>query len=268
MNILKLAKTGLIRSGHFLKKHAPTILTAVGIGGSISSVIFAIKATPTAMKLIEERKQREQKEKLTALETVDTCWKIYIPMGATLATAIGCMVGANCLSLRRQAALLGLYSAQGELLKNYKEKVVEALGQDEEKAIAKGAATETADQKVVKALPAPKDGEELYFDTMTGQFFVSSPEKFEIAKLSFENSLFGMIDSFTDGGTINDWLEIVGENTISDGYMLACPSPDLFDPIVTPGKVKGQLCYNVQYDPKTFMNEKEAKEWLERNKKV
>ena len=137
MNLLKMAKTGLLRSGYFLKRNAPTIMTVVGIGGSISSVIFAIKATPKAMQLIEERKKKEEKEKLTMLETVDTCWKVYTPTALTLVTAVGCVIGANCMNLKKQAALLGLYSAQGELMKDYKKKVIDAIGPEKEKEIQK-----------------------------------------------------------------------------------------------------------------------------------
>ena len=38
-----------------LGEKSPEILTGVGIAGMLSSVIFAVKATPKAMQLVEER---------------------------------------------------------------------------------------------------------------------------------------------------------------------------------------------------------------------
>ena len=44
-----------IRTG--LSKHSPEILTGIGIAGMITTVVLAVKATPKAINLIEEKKK-------------------------------------------------------------------------------------------------------------------------------------------------------------------------------------------------------------------
>ena len=46
----------------FAVKRSPEIFLALGIGSSLAAIIFAIKATPKAMRLIEERKVHESHE--------------------------------------------------------------------------------------------------------------------------------------------------------------------------------------------------------------
>ena len=52
------------------KQHSPEILVGLGIAGAASSVIFAIKATPKAMILLEDKKQELGVEKLEAKEII------------------------------------------------------------------------------------------------------------------------------------------------------------------------------------------------------
>ena len=54
------------------KKHSPEILIGLGITGAASSVIFAVKATPKAMILLDQKKQELGVEKLEAKEIIKT----------------------------------------------------------------------------------------------------------------------------------------------------------------------------------------------------
>ena len=42
------------RSAAYLKRHSPTILTFVGATGVVATIIMSARATPKAMKLLEE----------------------------------------------------------------------------------------------------------------------------------------------------------------------------------------------------------------------
>ena len=61
----------LNKSQVFLKRNSATILTCVGAAGVIATTVTAVKATPKAMRLIEEAKV-EKGEDLTKLETIPT----------------------------------------------------------------------------------------------------------------------------------------------------------------------------------------------------
>ena len=49
-NLLKSTRTVLV-------KHSPEILTGMGIAGMVMTTVLAIKATPKALKLIEDKKK-------------------------------------------------------------------------------------------------------------------------------------------------------------------------------------------------------------------
>lgn len=246
MNIFKLIKTGLTRGGRFIKKHAPTILTVVGAGGAVTSVVLAVKATPKAMILIEQKKQREAKEKLTVLETVDACWKVYVPTAGTLVTAVACVIGANVLNLKTQAALLGLYSAQGELMKTYKDKVIEAIGPEEEKRIKNEAVKEQLkdDPRVTGFIPI-HPGEFPVHDELTGQIFSSTRQTVELHIAEAKNIIH---ETPFNELTQNEWLMNLGARPVKlgDNYAWNCDTG--FYAEVETLDIDGTPCYSIRYE--------------------
>ena len=54
-----------------LGKHGPAILTGIGITGMAVATVLAIKSTPKAVRLIEEKKKADDVEELTKKEMSD-----------------------------------------------------------------------------------------------------------------------------------------------------------------------------------------------------
>ena len=91
-----------------VSKHSPEILTGIGIAGMITTTILAVKATPKALTLVEDKKKELElypTDKLTTIETVKATWKCYIPAAVTGITSITCLIGANSVNSRRNATL-------------------------------------------------------------------------------------------------------------------------------------------------------------------
>lgn len=66
------------RSAAYLKRHSPTILTFVGAAGVVVTVVMSAKATPKAMKLLEEA-EKKKGEELDKLETIRAAaWPIFL----------------------------------------------------------------------------------------------------------------------------------------------------------------------------------------------
>jgi hypothetical protein len=131
--LTKLTKT----VGVFATKNSPTILTGLSVAGLLSTVAMAVSATPKAMSIIDELEDRNTHtgEPVTKKEILKATWKVYAPAAAMGAVTIGCIVGANSINLRRNAALASVYSISEMALKEYQAKVVEKLGSDKEKEI-------------------------------------------------------------------------------------------------------------------------------------
>ena len=136
-----------------MSKHSPEILTGVGIAGMITTTVLAVKATPKALELIEEKKRElihEQEadvdDKLSVKETIKVAWKPYVPAVLTCAASTACLIGANSVNMKRITALSTAYKLSETALTEYKEKVIETVGAKKEKVIRE----KVAEEKVKK----------------------------------------------------------------------------------------------------------------------
>lgn len=125
-----------------LSRHAPSILTGVGIGGFITATVMAAKATP---KYTDDRRLKRigitenAEDPLVPLESLPfkdealLVGKHYWPTAVVVGTSAACIIFANHMNLQRQAALAAACSVSETMLKNYKAKAIEVLGPKEEK---------------------------------------------------------------------------------------------------------------------------------------
>lgn len=163
-----------------LKKHSPEILTGVGIAGMITTTVLAVKATPKAMMLIEEKKLDLDTDKLRPTEVVKTVWPCYIPTVATGAMSIACLIGASTVNFRRNAALTTAYAISETALKDYQEKVIETLGEKKESAVRDAIAKSKIEKDPVSGpneIVITEKGESLCYEPLSGRYFRSDIEK-------------------------------------------------------------------------------------------
>ena len=161
----------------FLSKNSTTILTGVSIAGVCSTVIFAVKATPKALQLIEET-ESETKRQLTKKEVVKATWKCYIPSAVMGCITIGCIVSVNKIGLKRKVALTGLYSIAEKTISEYQDVLVENIGKKKADAIKDEVTTNVikkSQPKSSEVIIASK-GETLFYETVTGRYFKSDIE--------------------------------------------------------------------------------------------
>ena len=121
--------------GGVISKNSPHILTGIGCAGLLSTAILSAKAAPKALRILElEEEYREKKHfiPMTRLDKVKLTWKCYIPAGVMGAVSIGCIIGANTVSTRRNAALASMYALTESAFREYKTKVVEEIGKTKE----------------------------------------------------------------------------------------------------------------------------------------
>lgn len=202
-----------------LSKHSPEILTGVGIAGMITTAVLAVKATPKALKLIEVKKQEENKDSLTPIETVKTTWKCYIPAVVTGATATACLIGASSVHLRRNAALLTAYTISETARSEYRENVLEALGEKKEKAIR-----EKIDHKKLEEKPISKSevivtkkGKTRILEPLSMRYFESDQEAVRSAVNNINEYILKDLAGYA---SINDWYDEIGlPHTETGEYM-------------------------------------------------
>lgn len=227
MNKVSLAKT-TANVRQFINKRSPEILTGIGIAGMLTTTVLAVKATPKAMQLIEERKTEEWTEKLTPLEIVKTAWKPYIPAIVTGVTSTVCLIGASSVSAKRNAALATAYKLSETALNEYREQVIETIGEKKEKTIRDKVAEER-----VKKNPVSKNevfvtntGRTLCFDPISARYFYSSIETIKKAENNLNKE---MLHAFSGYVSLNDFYDEIGLDHTSVGDDLGWNTDKLID---------------------------------------
>lgn len=193
-------------------RHAPEILTGAGIAGMITFGILAVKETPKALKCIEEEKKRlsdelgEPVDKLTPVETVKATWKCYIPAAVTCVVSTACLIGASSVNARRNAALVTAYKLSETALAEYRDKVIETIGEKREQTVREKVAEEQ-----VKKNPASTNevimtgnGNTRFYDPMSGRHFMANIEKVKKAENELNNV---MLHSITGYASLNDFYD-------------------------------------------------------------
>lgn len=162
-----------------VKKHSPGILTGIGVTGFFIAAGMAVQETPKALKLIEKKKQELQVEKLTVKETVKTTWKCYIPSAITAITSAACIVGASSVSARRNAALATAYTISETAAREYRDKVVDAIGEKKEHAVRDAVAKEQIEKNPVSKskVVVTGFGNTKCFDPWNSRYFDSDAER-------------------------------------------------------------------------------------------
>lgn len=160
-----------------VSKHSPALLTGIGIVGMVVTTILAVRATPKAMQLIEERTCKE--EAPTPLEKVKAAWKCYMPAAATGAASIACLVGANSIYAKRSAAFAAAYAISESAMKDYQSKVVETLGEKKERTIRDAVAKERVEKNPVsnREVIITEKGNTLCYDVISGRYFRSDIDR-------------------------------------------------------------------------------------------
>lgn len=210
-NVTKIFKNAQVA----VSKHSPEILTGLGIAGMITTTVLAVKATPKALLLLEDARH-EKGEALTKPEKVKAAWKPYIPAAVTGVVSVGCLIGASSVSARRNTALATAYQLSTTALSEYKEKVVETIGEKKEKIIQDKIAQEKVDKQPVEPsnVIITGSGKSLCYDPQFGQYFESTIDDIKRAVTELN---YRMIDQGEEYVSLNDFYDEVGHERIDVG---------------------------------------------------
>lgn len=204
-------KTQIIRVVEPVKKtlveHGPAICTGLAIAGFAGSVFSAVKATTKASMLIEERKIDLETDKLTPMETVRAVWFCYIPTAALFTISVGLIFGANNASAKRNAALATAYTLTETAFKDYKDKVVETIGEKKEKDIRGNVVKDKLEKNPVKdnEIVITAKGDSLCYEPLSGRYFKSDIEKIRKAVNEINRRL--ILDSYV---SLNEFYDELG----------------------------------------------------------
>lgn len=228
------------------KKHSPEILTGIGIASMITSTVLAIKATPKAFMILEEKKYEEDLDTIKPVDAVKATWKCYIPTVVTGAAGVMFLVCSNRVSARRNAAIAAAYAISESTLKEYKDKVVETFGEEKEKEVRHAIAQDRIDRE-------PKLDEiqnDIWEDCPCIEILTNTPFMSNEIKLRKAlNDLNYKIRNH-DYVSLNEWFDMIGIERagIGDDLGWRIDVHGQIDLDIYPGRTKnGTACLVIDY---------------------
>lgn len=171
VNLAKIFKS----ISNMAREHTAEILTGIGLAGMITTTIMAVRATPKAILLLEDKKKELGEDKLSAKDTVKATWKCYIPSALVGTASVACIIGGSSVNLRRNAALATAYTLSESALSEYQEKVIETVGEKKEEEIRDSIAKDKLAANPVSGMEIydTGKGKSLCFDPLSGRPFLS-----------------------------------------------------------------------------------------------
>ena len=210
----KFNKTKIAKA---VSNHKAEIFTGIGIACMISSTVLAVKETPKALQLLEEKKLELETDKLTALETVKTAWKCYIPSTAASIAGTIFLISGSVVGAKRTAAIAAAYKLSESALLEYRDKVVETIGEKKEATIKDKIAKDHIDKdpSASKEIIFTGKGDSLCYDMFSARYFKSNIDEIKKAEIDLNHLLINR-----DYVCLNDYYDAIGLKHDQMGYRL------------------------------------------------
>lgn len=189
---------------NFAKRNSPEILTGLGIAGMVTTTIIAVKATPKANRIMHDLKREYKDKKVPKMQVIKEIGPCYVPSIVMGTCSCACILGATSINARRNAALATAYKLSETAFSDYREKVIETLGEKKDDAVRSKVAQKHMDENPVqsKQVEFIGNGDTLFFDPASGRYFRSSMEnvKYAVNEINamINDELYASLNDFYD----------------------------------------------------------------------
>lgn len=161
--------------------NSPSILTGIAAVGTVATAYLTGTATVKATRILN----REMPADVDRFQDkVKLVWMEYIPPVIAGAFTITCIIGANKIGSRRAAAVAAAYSLSEKAFVEYKEKVLEKIGDKKEQKVRDEIAQDRVDKDPVttREVIITGNGDVMCYDSLTGRYFLSNMESIRKAE--------------------------------------------------------------------------------------
>lgn len=179
-NVLNKVMNSNSRAALLVKKNSPELLMGAGVVSVIGSTVLACKATLKLDAIVDEAKETMQKvddiledkdgiyadadysvkdgqkdKYICTVQTAVKIGKLYAPAVALGVLGITCFLGAHNIMNKRNVAVVAAYTAAEKSFADYRKRVVEKFGADEDREMKMGIVKEKLEEVILD-----KDGKE------------------------------------------------------------------------------------------------------------
>lgn len=243
MNLSSLAK----KAERSIVNNSSSILTAFGVSGTLTTAYLVGRATVKATRIVDESESRggvagDLKQRLK--ERSNLVWKLYIPAGISGVLTIGCVIGATRLGTKKTAAVVSLLTVSETAFSEYKEKVVEQLGEKKEQAIRDEIAQDRISRTSGQGVVIVGSGGVLCYEMHTGRYFNSDVETLRKAQNTINAKLIREMEA-----TLSDFYYMVGLPYTSYSSSLGWDSDKMLElSFSTAMSDDGRPCISFEYN--------------------
>lgn len=214
-----MLKTFLIELGRnastWTRENQTKIFTGLSIGCTAGALATAVIGTVKSVRAVDAEREVKRDDKLTARDVVRVCWKHYIPTAALTAASIGFQLSAESKHSREYAALASVCTLSETAFREYKEKVVETLGEKEETKVREAIAKDRMekDPVTIREVHYTGNGNPLCYDRLSGRYFNCDMAVIEAAVNELN---YRMLDEMNV--TVNDFYDEINlpQNELGD----------------------------------------------------
>lgn len=197
--------------------NAPTIVSAFAVTGTLTTAFLTGKATFRAAEIIAAEKAKRELFEPAILEQMSDLdskkeqaklvWKEYIPPALAVVGTVACIVTANSISASRLAGMAAAYKLSEKQYAEYKDKVMEKLGLQDEKRMR-----DEINEEYVRSNPPSDDiqvlateDEVVFLEKWTGRYFRSKMHIIKAAQNEINASLVR-----NNYATLSDFYDEIG----------------------------------------------------------
>lgn len=221
--------------GKTVNDNSPLILTGIGVAGTITTAVFAGRASFKAARIIDAREYNPNDssfyDPLTTKEKIKLVWPLYIPAAGTAALAVTAVVMANRIGTRRAAAMAAAYTISQETFAEYREKIIDKIGENKEQKAYDEIAQDHLDRNPYSKAQVivTNNGEVPFLDDYSGRYFESTMEDVKTAINKINNRINHQVYA-----SLNDLYNELGLDNIAAGEEFGW-TQQLVEPVFTTG---------------------------------
>lgn len=163
----------------YIFDNSTSILTGIAVAGTVTTAFLTGKASfAAACRLSDAYASGHYIEEPTKREKFDIIWKLYIPAVTTGVLTCASIVAVNRIGTRRAAAMAAAYKLSETAFSEYKEKLIETIGEKKAQKVATDVIQDRASKSpdVEREILDEDDTRERTYDSLTGRYFWSDAE--------------------------------------------------------------------------------------------
>lgn len=192
MNFVSLTKLAY-KAKFLLNENSSTILTGAGVFGTVGTAYLTGRASFKAADILSHAKKEISKDLVTdeenngdyvrygvvglsKFDTVKLVWRYYLPPAGTGIITVSAIILAHRIDAKRVVALTVASGISERAFKEYREKVIERLGERQDTKLRDEIAQDRVNRTSGSELVIAGDGKVLCMEGLTGRYFMSSSE--------------------------------------------------------------------------------------------